>query len=383
MYKELTDYYRLNGISALDFSCPHFSSCSQQFPKKFTTAKEAFVSSGYISHKLPRLVFVSLDSGSAEIDPALKTLESVRKWEEEKEDVLSLPKNKHWFRTHELAYIILRNFQSGLKLEDARHYFAHINSAKCCENNPGRGQANQILFDNCRRFIPRELEILDPDIIITQGKWGKLALQGAFPVLKNPDYIPVELKEIRFVSINYHPVIWIETYHPRHSGFHITNRPHYALYEQVIRYYIQGRSNFTIEPHLKENPIPTTVIHKSNIAVKAKSSYEKKENPMAKEKNGFVIGAIELPEYPNFPSQKSPTRRDCDGYQYMSMVQLCQIAQDHGRGRSSACNAFGGDKGDRPVPPERQARVSRGHRPWKFVLVSAVEKYFNEIGIDW
>ncbi|OJX39645.1 MAG: hypothetical protein BGO78_05145 [Chloroflexi bacterium 44-23] len=234
MLKELTGYYRSKGISAVGFVCPYYRSCSAENRKVFTTAKEGFVSSGYVTHELPRILFISLDSGSAEKDPNKKTLESVRLWEEEMENVWQLHKNKHWYRTHELAYTILRNFKKGLRLDKARGYFAHINSAKCCENNPGRSQAKSILFDNCRQFIPGEIEILDPDIIITQGKWGKLAIDGVFPELHLPDYIPESLQEIKFLSINNHPVIWIETFHPRNGSFHTVNKPHYPLYEQVV-----------------------------------------------------------------------------------------------------------------------------------------------------
>ena len=239
MYQELSDYYHSNGISALDFNCPNFSSCSRNHPTTFTTAKESFVSSGYVSHKLPRLVFVSLDSGSAEADPNLKTLESVRLWEEEKEDVLGLNRNRHWYRTHELAYTILRNFQLKLKLEEAKHYFAHINSAKCCENKPSRAQASQILFDNCRQFIPGELEILGPDIIITQGKRAKYAIDGAFPELPPPDFIPNILSEVKLITINTHPAIWIETFHPRYHEFYSKNKPRYSRYEEVVCKFIQ------------------------------------------------------------------------------------------------------------------------------------------------
>mgnify|MGYP000854868990 CR=1 FL=1 len=162
MYDELTAYYKSKGISAIDFACPHYRSCSSTSPQSFTTAKEAFVSRGYVRHELPRIVFLSLDSGSAEKDPVKKTLESIRVWEEERENIYALPKNKHWYRTHEFAHLVLQNFKPGLTIDQARHYFAHINSAKCCMNNPQRAQANQILFDNCRAFIPGELEILDP-----------------------------------------------------------------------------------------------------------------------------------------------------------------------------------------------------------------------------
>jgi hypothetical protein len=384
MYKELHDYYRAKGISALNFNCPYFSSCSGKFPAQFTTAKESFVSSGYVSHTIPRLVFISLDSGSAETDPALKTLESIRTWEEEKENIDSLPKNKHWYRTHELAFTILRNFQHGLKLQDARHYFAHINSAKCCENNPGRGQAHQILFDNCRHFVPGELNILDPDIIISQGKWGRLAMQGAFPVLRPPAYVPVELNEVKFVTINSHPVIWIETFHPRHTSFHTTNRVHYTLYEQVVRDFVsRDRSAFTIEQIEKDTPTPATHKEMEKREAKIVNSHKKKGKQMITKNAGLVTGYIELSEYPNFPPQKSPAKADCAGYQYISMKQLCNITEGHGKGRSSACNAFGGDKGAIPVTPERQARRIDGHRIKKFVLVSAVDKYLKEVGIAW
>jgi len=387
MYKELTDYYRLNGISALDFSCSHFSGCSQKFPKEFTTAKEAFVSSEYVSHKLPRLVFVSLDSGSAEKGPALKTLESVRIWEEEKEDVLSLPKNKHWFRTHELAYTILRNFQQGMRLDEARHYFAHINSAKCCENKPGREQASKILFDNCRQFIPGELEILDPDIIITQGKWGKLAINGAFLELVTPDYIPKTLQEIKLLIINAHPVIWIETYHPRYGGFHTINKPHYSLYEQVIREFISGQSTFSYKIKSEYMSIPKPAKQDDKNITKVTRLRKKEEGPMENRLDRKVTGYLELIEYPDFPAEEFPTKADCDGYIYMSMKQLCNISEayDRGHDRSSACDAFGGDNGDIPVQPDRQAWkwIQPGHKRKKFVLISAVEKYFHEVGIEW
>lgn len=99
--------------------------------------------------------------------------------------------------------------------------------------------------------------------------------------------------------------------------------------------------------------------------------------------NELVSGYVELNEYPRIPPQKVPTRADCEGYEFISMVQLCNIAQENQRSRSSACRAFGGDNGSIPVIPERQARVSYGHRPWKFVLVSAADDYFSEVGIGW
>jgi hypothetical protein len=250
MYKQLTDYYISKGISAIHFNCPYFKSCSRTAPHTFTTAKESFISSDYVEHTLPRIVFLSLDSGSAEKDPALKTLESIRKWEEEKENIYLLSRNKHWYRTHELAYTILKNFKPDLRIDQARHYFAHVNSAKCCMNNPQRAQANQILFDNCREFIPGELEILDPNIIITQGRWAKLALEGAFPELEKSDIIPDSLSEVNIIQVNDHPVLWIETFHPRNPSFHTVNRNNYPLYTKVTIDFINQKSSIKMDANL-------------------------------------------------------------------------------------------------------------------------------------
>lgn len=110
-----------------------------------------------------------------------------------------------------------------------------------------------------------------------------------------------------------------------------------------------------------------------------KEAYLDKED----EEEGYKTGYLELTSHPLVPPQKTPSKYDCQGYEYISMVQLCNIAQKFNRTRRSACRAFGGDNGDLPVIASRQARVSYGHKPWKFVLVAAVEKYFDEEGIDW
>lgn len=62
---------------------------------------------------------------------------------------------------------------------------------------------------------------------------------------------------------------------------------------------------------------------------------------------------IHLPAVPPTPSQSVPRRNDCTGYEFISMVQLCNIAEAHGLTRRA-----------------RAAYV--GNRLRKYVLVSAV-----------
>jgi len=67
----------------------------------------------------------------------------------------------------------------------------------------------------------------------------------------------------------------------------------------------------------------------------------------------------------------------------MAMAQLCNISHNfgiNGKGKSFACNPFGGDNGEVAVQADRQAHVwmKRGHRIKKFVLIRAVEIFLKK-----
>jgi hypothetical protein len=91
-----------------------------------------------------------------------------------------------------------------------------------------------------------------------------------------------------------------------------------------------------------------------------------------------------LQSIPEVPAQPTPTREQCRGYKYMTMVQLCNIAEAHGLTRSQACNAFGGDRGKIEVPLARMASaIMIGDQLRKFVFTGSAIDYFNEMNIDW
>lgn len=211
MLEELERFYDEHGILSTDFRCSFKEQCSQGC-ETFTGPKSSFVSSGYEAHSLPRLLFISLDSGSGEERAEMRLPRSVRAKEEER-DVLALPKHKHWFRTHELAWHILRQFSPGLSLEEACHHFAHTNSAKCCMNNAGRKKANAVLFRNCKGFLKGELAILAPDIIVSQGNEAKNAIES---VLDNTTQRFDEFSAT--IQLGGRAVFWLHTYHPANWG---------------------------------------------------------------------------------------------------------------------------------------------------------------------
>ena len=211
MLKQLENYYKKNGILATSFTCSHRDECSAGC-EGFTGPKSAYVARGYEKGTLPRLLFLSLDSGSGNKIDEERLPQAVRN-QERKTDVLALHKHKHWFRTHELAWYILRRFKSDLRIEEAKDYFSHANSAKCCMNNPQRKKANKALFKNCKKYLKKELGILIPDILITQGSEARLA------VSQSMDLQSKEVDEFAsIISLNGREVFWLHTYHPNNWG---------------------------------------------------------------------------------------------------------------------------------------------------------------------
>ncbi len=236
MLRKLNEFYESHGISPLDFRCPSHSTCAANSPG-FTEAKSSFVGPSYEERRLPRLLFLSLDSGSAEQRPARRTAEAVRRQELER-DVAALHRNKHWYLTHELAFELLCQFKADLTVTDTRLYFAHANSAKCCQNKPQKKQAYSTLFKNCRRFIPGELRVLSPDIVVTQGHWAKDAVLRGFDVRQH-DVRTVNGAHYEAGFIEAEPgakrALWLHTYHPGNYGRFHPQRTHcWPLYAEAV-----------------------------------------------------------------------------------------------------------------------------------------------------
>lgn len=210
----------------------------------------SFVGPRYGRRSLPRLLFLSLDSGSGRSDPRERTAEAVRQRIVDC-DVTALPKNKHWYRTHEMAFELLRQFKPDLTVPDTRFYFAHVNSAKCCQNRSQRKQAGSILFENCRRFIPAELDLLSPDIVVTQGGPAKTAIRRHYSVrhhdVRNVDsgrYAYNARYETGLIELgaDAKSCLWIQSYHPNNYGrFQPQRRYCWPLYAQAVGRFWRSR----------------------------------------------------------------------------------------------------------------------------------------------
>ncbi len=119
-----------------------------------------------------RVVVLSLDPGGREgkHDAKKRTLEAIQ-FEQGKEQPDGFHKGRHWYRTYETVSALLSHFEdAALTPGDIVGRFAHVNAAKCTQNLENRKQAPAHMFDNCRGYLEHELEILAPDVVITQGK---------------------------------------------------------------------------------------------------------------------------------------------------------------------------------------------------------------------
>ena len=217
MIDKLTQYYRQAGILSTDFHCPYYEQCAAGTPG-LITGKAAYIGSAYEKRTLPRILFLSLDAGSDQEfeTPEKRTPQGVRAVEARQTWQRFNPL-WHWPATHRLAVWVAQIFNPALTFDDANPLFAHTNSAKCCVIKKDRGQSPEVLFRNCKNYLPQELSILDPDILIAQGGHAHKAVEFSCPDVSNQaEYLSVVAiqERIRVISINDHPVLYIKMIYP-------------------------------------------------------------------------------------------------------------------------------------------------------------------------
>lgn len=249
MIEKLRQWYNKTGISADHFSCPYEDNC-RSVCSNFVTAREAFIGSKYESGELGRLLFISLDASSDHPGPKPenRTLHALRRSEEAIDgcNPNKLDKRKHWYWTHKLTFDILtpvanKAQEKNFSWSHVHQYFAHTNSAKCKDQARGTRQGQKLLFKNCQEFIAPEVELLYPDVIITQGVNARLSIEGKFKLfdtIKHPISSPYKVK---ILIIKGRKVLMIPTYHQSSWGYFHTER------KKAYPWYIKTATDFILK----------------------------------------------------------------------------------------------------------------------------------------
>ena len=121
----------------------------------------------YKGHRIPRIVVVSLSAS-----------EPMRKPEEGK----SFSLNPHWRGTTTTIRSLLDPFVDLAPAGDwsdestkvIKELFVHVRTAKCFSNVGGPGQEPNLLYENCGEYLSKEVSILKPDVVVTQGVPARL-----------------------------------------------------------------------------------------------------------------------------------------------------------------------------------------------------------------
>lgn len=196
-----------------------------------TETKMSMVGSQY-STIYPKICVVSLDPPLGNIgkfsEPHQRTTHYMAK-QENKDYLKGLDRSKHWAMTNIIIKDILGLFgyksqnglvvkesYSGRRIQSVEPYFAHVNIAKCSMNNPNKKKANRKVHERCSSsYLLEELEVLNPDILITQGDPTN-EIMGA--LLIDRTFLKTELPFAFDTNIKKHSALWLPMPHPAHGG---------------------------------------------------------------------------------------------------------------------------------------------------------------------
>jgi len=245
--KQLTEYYLKQGIHPKEFHCPHQDFCRQfAYQGQMIETKMSLVGSLY-GVRYPKIVVVSLDppdQGDKFFLPERRTTEYIAKFTEAENYTVNRP-NPHWAMTQIIVNDILRHFEytsksgaavviesySGRTIDNVTPYFAHVNVAKCSMRDPNKRQAAREVHETCSNaYLVQELNILQPEILVTQGKTTNdilgLLLIGKPVMVEN---LPVTYQ----IKLAGKAVLWMPMRHPTQQLDKI--RRDWSIYEVAIK----------------------------------------------------------------------------------------------------------------------------------------------------
>jgi hypothetical protein len=197
-------------------NCPQKALCDKN--KRYTMSqkpKEAYIGANYGANPaVPKLLFLSLDAGKDQ------TILEAAEQSAGDTHPMHAPKNGHWYRTFEIAQMILEPFAGSQTTPEAYYdFYAHTNSAKCNQNRPQNRKADWYLFANCKEYVKQEIIALEADIIVTQGNEAAMVLNGFDEVVGEKTFettYKLQKRTIKAVvrKINGRQVIHIQMMHP-------------------------------------------------------------------------------------------------------------------------------------------------------------------------
>jgi uracil-DNA glycosylase family 4 len=99
-------------------------------------------------------------------------------------------------------------------------------------NKPNNRQADPQLFENCREYIPGEIEVLKPDILVTQGDRAMDAIKQNFSAKVNGNQKQCGYAVSKLKDKN---VLWLHSYHPSsYAGFNYQRQNCWSHWKTIV-----------------------------------------------------------------------------------------------------------------------------------------------------
>ena len=181
------------------------------------TVSQYYKKRKYRGHRIPRIVVVSLSAPKPDFSSTESTESKERK-----------PLNPHWRGTTTTVRSLLRPF---IELAPAKDFgdkstriieqlFVHVRTAKCCSSAGGTNQEPYRMYQNCGPYLGKELRILKPDVIVTQGNNAHdQAEQHVFEITQRTAVQPVQgipnsIARIVNLKGDGRRIYWLRSYYP-------------------------------------------------------------------------------------------------------------------------------------------------------------------------
>ena len=178
----------------------------------------------YQGIKIPRIVILSLSRPQP--DPS-EDLPPPNNTPQEQSQGSGGDRNEHWPRTLLTVRSLLYPFISNISDEEIEQLFVHVRTAKCCSNVGGGRNEDKKVYANCGGYLRKELSILKPDAIVTQGVPAYKAAQNEAldvdDVAQRITKIKVPSIQARIVTLkeNNHRTYWLPMIFPTNTYGHM------------------------------------------------------------------------------------------------------------------------------------------------------------------
>jgi hypothetical protein len=219
----LCAFYEQRGLSVGDkFSCVHAGDCIRDAGDRMLThGAEAHLGTSYGTAL--RVVVVSLDTGGGSDDLENRTRII--------ENLPGTELNAHMRGTRAITRELL---YPDIGEDEPYPYFAMINAAKCSGADRKRDMVPDTLYERCRPYALEELQLLAPEVVVTQGQRGRAVLPpGERPVRESVDALAHQLgtldwvaewlwaltsRYLKWISVGEGPALAVITPHPSARG---------------------------------------------------------------------------------------------------------------------------------------------------------------------